>query len=310
MHGLRATIPSLNSLFAFEAAARHLSFSRAAAELNVTQAAISYAVKRLEDFIGTALFVRAHRRISLTENGERLYNDVAIGLGHIARTVETMRPAADRGHVTFSVSTAFATYWMLPRLARLRQDLPALDMRLQTTDRNLDLSAEGISLGLRQGDGDWPAYDSALFCDEEIIAVASPRYLDTAPPADKTGDLPAHRLIHLEEPFRPVPSWADWLAAHGVAYRLPAEELRLNDYALVLHAALDGEGIALGWRHLVADSLAAGTLVQVTRATYSTGNGFYLIWPRNRPLADAAREFRDWLLKEARAGEAWNDGRD
>lgn len=299
MHRLRVTVPSLNALFAFEAAARLGSFSRAADELNVTQAAISYSIRRLETFIGCPLFMREHRHIELTENGERLYNDVSIGLGHIARSIDGIRDIRAGQHVTLSVSTAFATYWMLPRLARLRQDHPALDMRLQTTDKDVDLIAEGISLGLRRGHGDWAAYDSALLFAEEIFAVASPAYLESSGPVHHVADLPRRTLIHLEEPFRPVPSWRDWLRAVGADEAERGEGLRLNDYALVLHAALDGQGIALGWRHLVADALAAGTLVQVTEATHFTGAGFYVIWPRGQILAEPTRQLRDWLVEAA-----------
>jgi len=299
MHDLRRVVPSLNALFAFEAAARLGSFSNAAAELNVTQAAISYSVRRLETFLGSPLFIREHRRIALTENGRKLYNDVSIGMTHIARSIETIQDIRSGRHVTLSVSTAFAAYWMLPRLARLRQDHPQLDMRLQTTDKDVDLGAEGISLGIRRGDGAWPNYESRLFMPEEIYPVCSPDYLAAAGAIETVADLPDHKLVHLEEPYRPVPDWRDWLGSRGIDAATTSEGLRLNDYALVLQAALDGQGIALGWQHLVQDLLAAGRLVRPVDDRMIGDQGFYVVWPRGLALAQDTLALRDWLLAEA-----------
>ncbi len=301
MHGLRSIVPSANGLFAFEAAARHGSFTRAAAELNVSQAAVSYAVKRLEAFLGVALFERHHRRVALTEAGQRFHRDVSIGLSHIAASARDLRRRDRGGHVTLSISTAFATYWMLPRLARFRQAHPAIDLRLQTTDQDLDLAAEGIALGIRHGKGDWSDYESALFMAEEVHPVCSPGYLSAFGRIRAARELPRHTLIHLDEPYRKRMGWSDWFAAAGIDSPWPEAGLRLNDYALVIHAALEGQGVALGWRHLTQGLVEQGHLVRPVSNAVRTGAGFYVVAPRAAPADADAAAVRDWLIAEARA---------
>ena len=303
MRNLRAVLPSPSALLAFEAAARLGSFTRAAAELGVTQAAVSYSVKRLEAELGLQLFLRQHRRVLLTEAGERFFQDVSIGLGHIRRSAETLRQRRDAGHVTLSVSTAFASWWMLPRLARFRAAHPEIDLRLQTTDKDVDLAAENIDLGVRRGEGGWPEYATAFLATEVIYAVCSPAYLASAAPPTAPADLMTLKLIHLDEPFRPRPTWTDWFAAQGVAYADFGEGLRLNDYALVIQAALEGEGVALGWRHLTDALVARGALVRPLPQPLVTGLGFHVVWPKDRTLARDAETVRDWLVAEFAAAE-------
>lgn len=306
MRSLRAVLPSPNALFAFEAAARLGSFTRAAAELGITQAAVSYSVKQLETSLGLSLFLRQHRRVVLTEAGERFFQDVSIGLGHIRRSAETLLQRRDSGHVTLSVSTAFASWWMLPRLARFRAAHPEIDLRLQTTDRDVDLSEENIDLGVRRGLGPatWADYGAVFLASEVIHPVCSPAYLASVAAPGAPADLLVLKLVHLDEPFRPRPSWADWFAAQGVAYVDFGEGLRLNDYALVIQAALEGQGVALGWRHVTEDLVARGALVRPLDHALVTGHGFYLVWPQRRVLTRDAAVVRDWLAAEFAASEA------
>lgn len=299
MHRLRYLVPSPQALITFEAAGRLSSFTKAADELNVSQAAVSLAVKRLEDSMGVTLFRREHRRISLTEAGSRLFQDVTIGLDHIARSVEGIRRDHTPGAVTFSVSTAFAAFWILPRLTRLKEELPDLDLRVQTTDRDVDLVAEGLSMGIRRGDGNFPNYEMIRLAEEEIVAVCSPRYLKEEGPVRTAEDVLRHRLIHLDEPYRPRPSWGDWAMALGLAApAVPREGVHLNDYALVLQAALEGDGIALGFRHVTQELVEVGRLVEPVEAAVSTGHAFWLVWPRGAELSDEASAFRDFVCSE------------
>lgn len=298
MESLRSLIGSPSALFAFEAAARLGSFTAAGRELNVTQAAVSFAVKQLEESLGVALFLRHHKRIELTDVGERFFHDLAIGLAHIRRSAEEMRRLRRDRHVTLSVSTGFATYWMVPRLAAFRVAHPDVDLRLQTSDKDVELSAEGIDLGTRRGDGAWPDYETALLAPEEIYPVCSPAYL-----GDRGAlDLPALArldLIHLEEPFRPRPTWVDWFAAKGYAWSDNGGGLRLNDYALVLQAASEGEGVALGWHHQAVELVRRGRLVRPIADSLVTGLGIYVLWPKRARLSPAALIVRDWLLAQA-----------
>jgi DNA-binding transcriptional LysR family regulator len=296
MQTLRDLIPSANALVVFEAAGRLLSFTAAGAELGMTQAAVSYAVRGLERHLGVALFHRGHRAVALTESGARFLADVSLGLGLIRRAAEAVRVPDRGGHVTLSCSTAFASFWMLPRLQTFRDALPGVELRLQTTFRDLDIAAEGIPLAIRGGDpADWPGCGAGQLAAEEIWAVAAPSYLARAGMPSTPADLRRHRLIHLEEPHRPAATWADWLADAAVPGPVP-EGFRFNDYALLIQAVLEGQGVALGWRHLIERLVASGLLVRLTGHAMRTGRDFHVVWPDGRTLSPAALRVRDWLL--------------
>ncbi|MFO1038098.1 MAG: LysR substrate-binding domain-containing protein [Geminicoccaceae bacterium] len=299
MQSLRSLLPSANALIVFEAAARRCSFTAAAAELGMTQASVSYAVKSLETSLGCPLFHRLHRRVELTDTGERFFRDVALALDHIRRSAEAVRRTARPGPVTFSTSTAFAAFWMVPRLARFRRLYPEIDLRLQATDRDVDLVAEGLDLGVRRGDGHWPGCGSFLLAEEVVRPVCSPAYLASAGVPTTANSLQHHTLIHLDETFRPRSTWVDWFETQGVAFRDRGQGLRLNDYALVLQAALAGQGIALGWAHLTDASIAAGQLCPALDLPLRTGKGFHIVWRSEPPLSGEAIRVREWLRSEA-----------
>jgi DNA-binding transcriptional LysR family regulator len=292
---LRSQLPPLNALVIFEAAGRLASFTKAAQELNMTQAAVSYGMKQLEAALGVDLFRREHQRVRLTDDGRRYHQDVTLALEHIRRSTETLRRSQGGAHVTLSCSTAFASWWMLPRLALFRQENPGIDLRLQTTDKDIDLDAEGVSLAIRRGDGRYPGYDAVKLVDEAIIPICSPAYLERAGPVADVADLLGQRLIHLDEPYRPRPSWADYFRAMGVAPRMDEGGLHLNDYALVIGAALEGQGIALGWRHQTDHLVARGLLTHPIDRPWVTGLAFHIVWPQRMPLAAQAETVRDWL---------------
>ncbi|MEQ1944157.1 LysR substrate-binding domain-containing protein [Mesorhizobium sp. VNQ89] len=299
MQTLRQLLPSAGALIVFEAAGRLSSFTAAGRELGMTQAAVSYAVKGIEDQLGVQLFQRRHRQVRLTEAGERFFADVTLGLTHIRKSAEEMRALAAGRHVTLSASTAFASFWMMPRLQKLRDDLPGIDLRIQTADRDLDLVAETIPLGVRGGTPEeFPDYEMMRIADEEIVAVAGPSYLARAGTPAAPAELLSHRLIHLEEPFRRAADWREWLGSAGVA-GAPPRGLVINDYALVIQAVMEGEGIALGWRHLTERLLSRGLLVRVTDHSMTMEAAFYVAWPKNRPLNDGVRRVRDWLVANA-----------
>lgn len=303
METLRQLLPSLNGLVVFEAAGRLASFSAAARELRMTQAAVSYAVARLEEQLGAALFLREYRRVRLTEAGQRFHADVSIGLSHIQRSAQGLRAVATGGHVTLACSTAFAAFWMVPRMERFRADLPEVDLRIQTSDRDLDLLGEGIPLGIRGGrPQDWPDYDAEVLAPEEIYPVCAQSYLMRHPRPMAAEDLLTHSLIHLEEPFRQATTWADWFAARGIAARRVPRGLQINDYVLVVQSVIEGQGVALGWHHLTEGLVAKGVLVRLTGHMLATGKDFHVIWPKQASLPRAAAQVRDWLLEQRRIG--------
>jgi len=296
MENLRKLLPSAGSLIVFECAGRHMSFTAAARELGMTQAAVSYAVGRLEKHLSTPLFHREHRRVRLTEAGTRFLGDVALGLSYIHKSAEALRADASGSHVTLSASTAFASMWMVPRLQAFREDLPDIDLRIQTSDRDLDLVAENIPLGIRGGvAGDWPEYRLLPLASEQVYPVCSVGYCEKFGLPESVESLLSHTLIHLEEPHRPAATWGEWFQSAGVESRRTPKGLRMNDYVLVIQSVLEGQGVALGWHHLVDGMVKRGVLVRLTSHSMMTGKSFNVAWPREVGLSSAAQRVCDWL---------------
>ncbi len=303
MESFRRLLPSASALIVFEAAGRLQNFTRAAEELGMTQAAVSYAVRNLEGQLGTPLFHRIHRAVTLTDAGERFHADVSLGLARIQKSAEDIRAKGREANVTLAASTAFASMWMLPRLARLRADLPDIDLRIQTSVRDIDLDDEPIPLAVRGGDpAMWPRDHAALLAPEVIAAVASPAFIESRGMPSSPADLANLPLIHLEEPVRQACDWPEWFASAGVHYPPQTRRLTINDYVLVIQAVLSGEGLALGWQHLIEQQVRAGVLVAVGNHVLRTDSAFYVVWPRSRELNSQARRVRDWLLEEGRRG--------
>lgn len=300
MRSLRQLLPSSGHLVVFEAAGRLGSFTDAGRELGMSQAAVSYAIRALEDQLGLRLFNRTHRRVSLTDAGERFFADVTLGLSHIRKSAEELAALGSGAHVTLSASTAFAAFFMMPRLQALREALPGIDLRIQTSDRDLDIPAEGFPLGIRGGKtGDWAGCESAPLAEEEIYAVAGPLYVERYGLPDTVAGLTQHRLIHLEEPYRPAADWREFFASAGLNGAVANRGLRINDYTLVIQAVLEGQGIALGWEHLTGRMVRTGVLVRASDHVYRTGSAFHVVWPKDGRLSESARAVRDWLIAQA-----------
>lgn len=295
MQELWRLLTSPRHLIVFEAAARHGSFTRAAEELNVQQPAVSAAIKQLEQSLGVALFSRHHKKIVLTAAGTRLFADVSQALEQVLTSARAVRQLGRSDHVTLNASSAFNVYWLMPRLHQLHERHPEVDLRLQTSDREPDIDAENISLAVRRGDGRWPGCEAVLIAPEVITPVAAPAIMAEAGALSQVSDLLAQRLIHLEEPIRERPTWPQWFRHFGVDLPAPEQGLRLNDYALVLQAAIAGEGFAFGWQHVTDPLVRRGVLAGCEGWSWHTGLGFYLVWSRSRPLSPAARAVRDWI---------------
>ena len=296
MQELWKLVTSPRHLLVFEAAARTGSFTRAAQELNVQQPAVSAAIKQLEASLGLTLFTRAHRSVTLTQAGERLYTDVSGAFDRILHSARALSARSRQAHVTLSASTAFAHYWMVPRLAQFHAAHPGIDLRLQTSEREPDIGTEAISLAIRRGTGRWPGCQAHLIAPEVISPIAAPRIMVAAVNLATVANLKNETLIHLEEPIRERPGWADYFAHWNVPYTEPRTGLRLNDYALVLQAALAGEGFAFGWQHVTEGLIAQGLLVARPEWAWRTGAGFYLVWSDSAPLSPQAEKVRDWLI--------------
>jgi DNA-binding transcriptional LysR family regulator len=292
----RALSPDLG---AFEAAGRLGSFSRAADELGVTQPAVSQRIRQLESRVGASLFVRRGRGVSLSADGLRLWLEIKAGADRIEAAIATLERRVESDTiVTLAVSNGFASLWLLPRLGRFRLTHPSIELRVATIERPEEVVEERMPLCVRRGDGDWPGQQRWMIAPEIVYPVCSPRYLEAGRPIADAADLAHHRLIHLHEKRRQHLTWADWFKAMN----LPASEITagfdFNDYSLVIRTALAGEGVALGWDHLVGDLLASRELVAPVPGAVATGQAYWLIAPSFSALSSAAIRVRDWVLAE------------
>ena len=292
----------LNALRAFEAAGRHLSFTRAAEELSVTHAAISHHVKALEDALGTALFERRHRRVALTEAGQVLLPVLSESLDRVAETLDGLGPGPRA--LTVTLTPSFASRWLIPRLGRFRARHPEIDVRLAPSLRFVDLAHEDCDMAVRCGDGDWPGLVVEPLLAIAMTPVCSPALAAGPVPLRTPADLAQHTLIHADVgEARIGDEWRLWLDGAGVTGIDPSGGLSLHDPAMALQAALDGLGVAIGYTVLAAADLAAGRLVAPFAATVDHDFAYYVVYPKTATTPPNIAAFRDWLAAEA-AGDA------
>ena len=292
-------LPSLNALRAFEAAARHLSFTRAADELNVTQAAVSHQVKALEERLGVRLFRRLNRRLMLTDAGQMLQPPLGEALDRMADAVARLKHE-DKGVLTITTMESFAASWLVPRLARFRRRNPDIDVRLMLSDEPVDLPREGIDAGIRYGRGSWPRAVVERLMTEELFPVCAPALLRGGRTLERPRDLAHFTLLH--DDMRQ--DWVMWLMAAGVdgidATRGPA----FQHSNLVVQAAMAGQGVALGRSVRVADALADGRLVKPFDIALPSDYAYYLALAEGGEGRPKVRAFRDWLMEEAQRSQA------
>ena len=301
MKDLRSATSHFAELIAFEAAARLGSFTRAADELDVSQPAISLRIRALEKRLAASLFAREGRGVTLTSDGLRLWQEVKSGFDRIEEGVAAVeRRQALRNTVTVVVSSAFASYWLLPRIRRFQESHPTIELRVLTSDRTLDLVAEQIPLAVRHGDGSWPEYNAWPLAREAVFPVCAPRYLKANGSIATAGELTRHRLIDFHERHRRHVTWDDWFREADIRIGRGINRLDFSDYALVLKAALAGEGVALGWEHLVTDLLAEGHLVAPKVPVMTTGRSYWVVTPKVMPESKGVIRLRDWLLAEVK----------
>ena len=301
--GMRS-IAHLNALRAFEASARHQSFSLAAQELNVTPAAVGQLVRTLEDWLGSPLFVRStsgRARLVTTEVAEQALPDIRAGLERLAVGLERLRSGSAGGVLTVTVSPAFAAKWLLPRIERFQAAWPETDLRLDTSLKPVDFVAQRIDVGVRYGRGQWPGLAAEKLMDEEVYPVCAPALLTTAT-LQAPGDLRGQVLIHDQsvDTSTGFASWQAWLRHAGVQGVPTDRGLRINNSAAVLQAAIDGQGVALARSGMAHDDLAAGRLVRLfPQVRLESALAYYVVYRPECIAQPKVAAFRDWLLREA-----------
>jgi len=296
-------LPPLNGLRAFEAAARHLSFTRAAEELNVTQAAVSHQIKGLEEQLGLSLFRRIGRGLQLTDAGQTLFPAVRDGLDSMANGIQRITRSDSAGVLTLSTFASIAAAWLVPRLGNFRRRHPDIDVRITFTDRLVNFAEEDIDVAIRYGRGEWPGVEAVFLMSEEIYPVISPDLLAAGPPLEQPEDLLRHAdhypLLHDIMPE----DWSMWFAAAGIEGADADHGYEIEHSHLIAQAAMAGEGVALGRSVLVGDALKSGRLVRLFDIALPAVFGYWLAGPPQAWKRPKIKAFRDWLLEEcARTG--------
>jgi LysR family glycine cleavage system transcriptional activator len=296
----------LNSLRAFEASARHLSFVKASEELSVTPAAVSHQVKKLEKFLGLPLFRRQPRGLLLAESGQLLLSELSEVFLRLDKAMERVIESDSRGTLTLSVAPTFAMMWLIPRLPKFYALHPDIDVRISTSLGLVDFQRDDFDAAIRLGSGQWFGLETIKLFDESLTPMCSPSLLEGPDALNSPDDLRKHVLLHNHSmDYDPnAPTWRTWLDAAGVSN---VDASRGTHFSLPDHglqASIDGAGVVLGWRFLSAKDVAAGRVVEPFDLTLPLGSSFYLAYPQAHSLRPNIATLRDWLLQEVRADES------
>ena len=294
-------LPPLTALPALDAAARHLSFTKAADELNLTHGAISRAVRNVEDRLGVRLFERHTRAVQLTPAGAAYAAEIGAALDQIAAATLIAAAPRSAGVLNVSTSDGFAGRWLVPRLHRFHRANRDIDVRLSTSGALTDFLRDGIDVAIRYGAGNYEGVTSELLAEEEVFPVCSPELLHGDHPLRSPSDLTFHRLIH--DNFRI--DWAVWLEHAGLDDIDPKGGVRFDFAAYAIEAAVQGEGVLLGRSALVSADLASGRLVRPFDLALRSRWKYYIVYPEGALRQKKVKTFRDWLLNEMAAGQSY-----
>jgi LysR family transcriptional regulator, glycine cleavage system transcriptional activator len=291
---MTARLPSLNGLRAFEAAARHLSFTQAAAELNVTQTAISHQIRRLEEELGIRLFVRQNRALALTPQARdylpgvrAAFNDLRLATDRLLRKDEHV--------LTVSTLASLAAKWLLPRLSAFQETHPGIDVRITTSTALVDFKSGDVDAAIRYGRGDWPGLHADWLMADQLFPVCSPALLTGKRPLRCPEDLRDHVLLHTSNANSD--DWRLWLTAAGLPANISRQPgLTFDLILMTVQAALDGIGVAMGRTSYVEADIAKGRLVVPFKITLPANAGFYLVCPEATADTPKLAAFRQWLI--------------
>jgi LysR family glycine cleavage system transcriptional activator len=289
-------LPSLTSLRAFEAAGRHLSFTKAAEELTVTQAAISHQVKALEDYLNVPLFLRLPRQLQLTKAGKILLPVVRNAFDRIAATVTDLGMPVSGTALKIRLAPSFAAKWLSPRLDDFRRKHPHIELSLTHSNEAADFSRQAIDIAITYGTGDWRGVVSDRVLNIDFFPVCAPQFMQGQHPLSKVENLVHYKLLHDTDNS----AWSDWLLLAGVETVDPQRGTVVDDTNVLIQAAIDGLGIALGSSHFVADHLASGRLVRPFDITLHNDYAYYVVCPKTHLKRPVVAVFKSWLMDQAR----------
>ncbi len=293
-------LPPLNSLRAFECAARHLSFTKAAEELHVTPGAISQQIRVLEEFLDTRLFKRRNRLIVLTDEGQICLPLVSEGFASLTEAVEAVRKYGSNDPLTISSAPSFISKWLIPRLDKFKAHHADIDVRIDASARLVDFVNEDIDVGIRFGDGVYPELESIYLFSFELIAVCSPKLIDKKKLSDIV-DIKNHTLLHSEydETDPSWPDWSMWLATAGITDIDSSHGIYFNQADVLLEAAREGQGIGLVGEVLAVNDIAEGRLIQPFETRLPVRLCYHLVTSRQKARSNKVIAFRDWILHES-----------
>lgn len=298
---MRRSLPPLNSLRAFEVAARHMSISQAASELRVTPAAISHQIRLLEDHVGLPLFVRNGRGLALTDAGAAGLRDLREGFARLSAAMDAIDSLGEAGVLSVSVAPSFASKWLLPRLELFQAAHPEIDVHVSASMQLSDFMKDGIDVAIRYGAGRYTDLSVELLLNESVVPVCSPEYLMQHGPFYLPSDLTEATLLHDDSPDNDpsCPNWEMWLSAAGAPHIDSARGPRFNQSSLVIEAAALGRGVALAKTALAARDLRQGRLVQPFSSAVKVDFAYYMVAPRAKLNLPKVSYFIDWLRSEA-----------
>lgn len=292
---MTARLPSLNGLRAFEAAARHLSFTLAAAELNVTQTAISHQIRRLEEELGIRLFVRQNRALALTPEARDYLPGVRAAFNDLRLATDRLLRKDDDKVLTVSTLASLAAKWLLPRLADFQEQHPGIDVRITTSTSLVDFQRDDVDAAIRYGRGQWPGLRADWLMADELFPVCSPSLLRGDKPLRRPEDLKNHPLLHTSNANSD--DWRLWLTAAGLPSDIARQPgITFDMIFMTIQAAIDGIGVAMGRTSYVQDDIAKGRLVVPFKIALPADAGFYLVSPEGRREAPKLVAFRDWMI--------------
>lgn len=292
---MKRRLPSLNALRAFEASARHESFTKAAAELCVTQGAVSQQVKALEDELGLKLFRREHQRLALTEAGRDYLGVVRDAFDRLSMGTERLLQRQGSGLLNVSTSPNFAAKWLVHRLGRFSEAHPEIDLRISASVHHVDFAREDVDLAVRHGDGRWPGLDVNRLCAEELFPVCSPALLQGSKALKSPSDLKRFPLLHSND----ASHWTRWLERAGVSGVNVDKGVVFNQASMVIDAAIQGQGVAMARTALAAWDLLAGRLVRPFALALEAPFALWIVCPKATAELPKIATFRQWLLDEA-----------
>jgi LysR family transcriptional regulator, glycine cleavage system transcriptional activator len=291
---MTARLPSLNGLRAFEAAARHLSFTQAAAELNVTQTAISHQIKRLEEELGVRLFVRQNRALTLTPQAVDYLPGIRAAFNDLRLATDRLLRKDDDHVLTVSTLASLAAKWLLPRLTAFQEAHPGIDVRITTSTNLVDFQRDNVDVGIRYGRGQWAGLRADWLMADELFPVCSPALLSADKPLRCPEDLAHHTLLHSSGGYDD--DWRLWLTAAGLPANISKQPgLTFDLIFMTVQAAIDGIGVAMGRTSYVESDIAKGRLVVPFKIALPADAGFYLVSPHAKADSPKLSAFREWL---------------